>query len=79
MPMARLSSWGLMRSGIVWQGRSPVSSDKECARAPFGLPDSLTQQAAGSRPQADPLKPRAAPEHGCALCALPRAHMQVPD
>ena len=55
-----------MRSGPVWQGRSPLPPDSDCAQPPPGAPGSHSQQAAGARPQADPLRPRAAPEHGCA-------------
>ncbi len=61
-----MTSGGLMRNGPVWQGRSPLPPDSDCAQPPPGAPGSHSQQAAGARPQADPLKPRAAPEHGCA-------------
>ncbi|BDA43922.1 Aspartic proteinase Asp1 [Coccomyxa sp. Obi] len=43
---------------------SSLPSDADCARPPSGAPGHDPLQAAGSRPQADPLKPRAAPEHG---------------
>ena len=50
----------------MWQGRSPLPSDADCARPSPGAPGHDPLQASGSRPQADPLKPRAAPEHGYA-------------
>nr|BBK07876.1 aspartyl protease family protein [Coccomyxa sp. KJ] len=43
---------------------SPLPSDTDCARPPLGPPGHDSLQTSGSRPQADPLKPRAAPEHG---------------